>query len=253
MSTPLIAAFSGVAGAAATRALGGGPMATIGASVGAGILGYYMFRSIHRWVDPAAFPALPERPAPGGTFQPSASSSSATPAVPVATHTPDAVELSRLYKIGLPLASRLLISAAKIQAHPVDLANLIYHESKFDPRAQYGIPTWQNRPFSPGRATGLLQFTPEVAQEMGLTTHAIFQMSAMQQFDLIDRYLARWAQGRPMTKTRLYMSVLRPASRDASPYTPFPPDAAVRNMGYDAPIDYIRKVDKEGPTATPLA
>ena len=62
-----------------------------------------------------------------------------------------------------------------------DLLNVIQKESGFDTSAV--------NPSS--KATGLIQFIPSTAEDLGTDTDAIYNMSALEQLDLIDKYFAR--------------------------------------------------------------
>lgn len=62
-----------------------------------------------------------------------------------------------------------------------ELFRVIKGESAFNPKAQ-----------NPSGASGLFQFIPSVAKELGTSTEAILEMSPAEQLDLYDKYLSRW-------------------------------------------------------------
>lgn len=62
-----------------------------------------------------------------------------------------------------------------------DLYRLIQGESGFDPRAR-----------NASGATGLFQFMPDVAKELGVTTEQILRMSPAQQLKIYQKYLRKW-------------------------------------------------------------
>jgi hypothetical protein len=71
--------------------------------------------------------------------------------------------------------------AAKYDITTDELYSVIQGESAFDTLAQ-----------NPSGATGLFQFMPATAEELGTSTDAILRMSAVEQVDLYDKYLERW-------------------------------------------------------------
>jgi soluble lytic murein transglycosylase-like protein len=72
------------------------------------------------------------------------------------------------------LASKYNISADEVYS-------VIQGESAFNPTAQ-----------NASGATGLFQFIPSTAEELGTTTEAILRMSPVEQVALYDKYLQRW-------------------------------------------------------------
>ena len=60
-------------------------------------------------------------------------------------------------------------------------------------------------------ATGLIQFMPKTAQNLGTSTDALYRMSAEQQLDYVWKYFAPY-QGRLRTLEDAYMAVLYPAA-----------------------------------------
>lgn len=66
----------------------------------------------------------------------------------------------------------------KLGCRQTDLLVTIYAESKFDTKAVNGST----------RATGLIQFMPRTAEDLGTTVQAIYNMSATQQLDLAYQF-----------------------------------------------------------------
>ena len=86
------------------------------------------------------------------------------------------------------------------------LMAVMYAESRFDPAVV-------NRRGS--RATGLIQFMPATAQDLGVSTAALGQMSAVDQMDYVYRYLSqvRDRYGNYQSLTDLYLGILYPKAR----------------------------------------
>lgn len=86
-----------------------------------------------------------------------------------------------------------------------ELFRVIKGESAFNPKAQ-----------NPSGASGLFQFMPTVARELGTSTDAILQMSPAEQLDLYDRYLSKWGY-----EGQVSLGVMQaaPAYANASPNT----------------------------------
>tara|TARA_R110000803_G_scaffold130034_1_gene197397 strand:+ start:158 stop:907 length:750 start_codon:yes stop_codon:yes gene_type:complete len=75
-----------------------------------------------------------------------------------------------------------------------------------------GNPTAQNK----SGATGLFQFMPATARELGTTTAAVKAMSPSEQVDLYDKYLERWNYS---GSNRLGIMQAAPAFANSSPDT----------------------------------
>ncbi len=86
---------------------------------------------------------------------------------------------------------------------PEWLMAVMYAESKFDA----GV-----RNFKGSGATGLIQFMPAVAAEMGVTTNQLGMMGHVQQMDYVYRYLqtVQSRYGGFNSLTDLYLAVLYP-------------------------------------------
>jgi len=75
-----------------------------------------------------------------------------------------------------------------------------------------------NRTFSPSvknaagsGATGLIQFMPSTAKNLGTTTDALARMTAEKQLDYVEKYFAPW-RGKLKTLEDLYAAILWPAA-----------------------------------------
>lgn len=161
------------------------------------------------------------------------------------------------------LAAKIVQVAARVGADPYDLANLIHWESgqTFDPRVQSGrgltsfIPDDEGGP-----AVGLIQFTRSTARSLGTSRRALYNMTATEQMDYVEKYLNRLRSGgwgvyhQPAgrrvatdpgslgTTQALFMSVFYPLYKWAPPDTPFPSNVRAANRGVASPRDYMTKV-----------
>ncbi|MDW4496424.1 peptidoglycan-binding protein [Sulfitobacter sp. D35] len=62
-------------------------------------------------------------------------------------------------------------------------------------------------------ATGLIQFMPATARDLGTSTSLLAKMSAIAQLDIVERYLKRNSRGHPLVSLPdVYMTVLLPAA-----------------------------------------
>ena len=88
----------------------------------------------------------------------------------------------------------------KIGANPADLLGLMASESGLNPQSVN----------SSSGATGLIQFMPDTARELGTSTSALRGMSRVEQMDYVEKYLLKTAPKNP-TPGHLYTSVFLPA------------------------------------------
>lgn len=97
----------------------------------------------------------------------------------------------------------------------------IAHRLKMDPNHLMAIMAFETgRSFDPAvtnhagsGATGLIQFMPATARGLGTTTAALAGMSALDQLDYVEKYLAPYA-GRMADLPSAYMAVLYPRAVD---------------------------------------
>lgn len=84
-------------------------------------------------------------------------------------------------------------------------------------------------------ATGLIQFMPSTARDLGTTTEALAKMSAVEQLAFVQRYFRPYAS-RIKSLSDMYMAILMPkfigASEDAALFTS-PTIAYKQNAGLD--------------------
>lgn len=149
------------------------------------------------------------------------------------------------------LAAKIAAVADRLDANPFLLANVLRAESQFSPRAQsVPGPVLERAPtgkpavfaFNPqGGATGILQWIPRRAEELGTTIEELFFTSdPSDQMPFVEDYFANF---KPFpTKQSLYLSVFQPSARKTNPHTPFSdPKIAAQHA---TPADYMAFVDK---------
>lgn len=108
---------------------------------------------------------------------------------------------------------------AKVSAAFRDKVRQIAADLGCDPSDLMTCMAWESgRSFRPdvknmagSGATGLIQFMPAVAAEIGTSVQALEDMTAEQQLDWVDRYFARW-RGKLHDVADLYMAILWPAA-----------------------------------------
>jgi hypothetical protein len=155
------------------------------------------------------------------------------------------------------LAVKIADVALRLNANPFDLANLIYHESRFNPRIQnptgkvletrHGARRFAYRPFGPPDkagisrppATGLIQFLGSTLTELGFKTEDLWYMSAEDQMDIVAAYLRARIPSNPSVH-QLHMAVFYPAYADDSATRAFPPKVTESNPGIHTPADYTK-------------
>jgi hypothetical protein len=100
----------------------------------------------------------------------------------------------------------------------------IGHRLEMDPNHLMAIMAFETgRSFDPAvtnhagsGATGLIQFMPATARALGTSTAALSRMSAIDQLDYVEAYLAPYA-GRMKDLPSAYMAVLYPRAVDKAP------------------------------------
>lgn len=125
--------------------------------------------------------------------------------------------------------------AAELNYPPEWLANLINFESggTFNPAIQNSIG-----------ATGLIQFLPSTARQMGTTTDALKRMSFKQQMEYVRRHIAGFAKkrtelGDKFSQTDLFMMIFYPVAVGKRGYQ-FPANVQRANNGIKTPMDYTK-------------
>ena len=136
------------------------------------------------------------------------------------------------------LATKIVSVANQLgMPDPAMLANVINFESNgFNPQAV--------NPYS--GATGLIQFMPTTASELGTSTGALRGMSAIRQMDYVKSYfqLPRVTQYGPLnTQLDVYMAVFYPKAIGKGPAYVFPPNVQVNNPGIFTAGHYAAKAN----------
>lgn len=150
-----------------------------------------------------------------------------------------------------PEQGALIVQAASaVGGNPLHLARVMWHESRFNPKAQYGYVYGPpgDQPL-PGRATGLIQFVPSTAAKLGTTTAALYAMPFAQQMDYVKKYLTlvaagEWAgpAGLLDTQAKMALAVFYPAYRELPLDTPLSAEARADNPGIRTIGDYVNRV-----------
>jgi hypothetical protein len=150
------------------------------------------------------------------------------------------------------LAAKIYDVAARLGAHPFDLANQIAFESgfTFSPSIENISCRQRNGRESGKCAVGLIQFLPSTAAELfGISDNEaayrrMAAMSAIEQMDYVERYYAKgWlirkAGGAYDTPHKLALATFYPAYMDKDIDTTFPSAVRAANKNIDNPRDYM--------------
>ncbi|MCY0094306.1 transglycosylase SLT domain-containing protein [Hoeflea ulvae] len=113
---------------------------------------------------------------------------------------------------------------ARVSAAFKRKATAIAHRLEMDPNHLMAIMAFETgRSFDPAvtnqagsGATGLIQFMPATARALGTSTSRLALMTAVEQLDYVERYLAPYA-GRMGDLASAYMVVLYPRAVDKAP------------------------------------
>jgi len=114
---------------------------------------------------------------------------------------------ANLTKLSPECDKRIDAISQRLNCNPDDLKAVIYSESGGDPKTVNKT----------SGATGLIQFMPSTARDLGTSTGAIAQMSAETQLGYVEKYLqraksqARFAPDHKLTSGELYALVFMPA------------------------------------------
>jgi len=127
------------------------------------------------------------------------------PTAPVTATAPGADPLSPAFQ------QKVQDISQRLGMNPNDLMSIMHFETggTFNPAEP-------NRAGS--GATGLIQFTPRTAQNMGTTTQALAGMTREQQLDMVEKYLTPY-KGKMGNLQDAYMAVLNPSAIGKSPDT----------------------------------
>lgn len=145
-----------------------------------------------------------------------------------------ATDIVAAYSIDEQLAHKIVSVARNLDIEPAHLANVIAFESggKFSATA-----------INPrSGASGLIQFIPRTAQELGTTIGAIRAMNAMDQMDLVGAYFKMpriRAHGPLRTQLDVYMAVFYPPAIGKGLDYAFSSDVRASNPGINYARDYF--------------
>lgn len=111
--------------------------------------------------------------------------------------------------------------AVRLGVNPNWLMYIMWNETAhtFSPTIQ---PT--SGPFNPGYATGLIQFEPDTAADLGTSTSALAQMSAIEQLPFVEKFFSNnnKTYGAPQDLYNAYLAVLYPAAQNEPDTFQFP-------------------------------
>lgn len=142
-----------------------------------------------------------------------------------------AAQIAAAYpKAGAPLAREIVKVAARVGAHPFDLANLINFET-----AGTFSPSVKNRISG---ATGLIQFMPKTARSLGTTTESLARMGQVEQMFWVEKYLKQFRKDKG-TVQALFMSVFYPKAMSWPLDKEFPSIVQKSNPGINTVRDYV--------------
>jgi len=164
-------------------------------------------------------------------------------AAPAKTWFPSgANDIMEAYGISKALAVEIVRVAKRVGiSDPAFLANVINFESRFNPQIQ-NKKHW-HKGCGGGYATGLLQFVPCTAAELGVTVSRIKNMSAIQQMQYVERYfrLPRITKYGSLTRQNdVFMAVFYPEAIGKGPNYVFPASVQAANYPIKTPGDYVK-------------
>lgn len=136
------------------------------------------------------------------------------------------------YPKAAPIVGDIIALGAALGVNPYFIANVIEVESNFNPQAR--------NPRS--GATGLIQFTPTVAQVVGTTTDKLKVMGIKEQFQYVVKYFMKY-QGRIKTQADVYMAVFQPGRLGQPLSTPISAKAQEKNPTIRTLQDYVDKAN----------
>lgn len=157
-----------------------------------------------------------------------------------------AAEIVAAYpKAGLGLAHAIVGLSVQMGWDPAWIANVLEAESGFNPKAVNGE----------SGATGILQWIPTTAQALGTSTAALYQMTAVQQFQYVEKYLRPFAN-RVRSQSDLALAVFYPKYLGKPDSYRFPKKVRADNETIATVGDLVRQVLKKsklpfGGTGTP--
>lgn len=118
--------------------------------------------------------------------------------------------LRRLLTIEPEFGAKMAAVAESLGLNPNLIMNIMSLESGLNPKAINPV----------GGASGLIQFMPKTARDLGTTVEAIRQMSGVEQLDLVKKFFAPHAKSiAPNSPGDYYMTVFMPAYIGKPPST----------------------------------
>lgn len=136
------------------------------------------------------------------------------------------------YPKAAPIVDGIIALGAALGVNPYFIANVIEVESNFNPQARNAR----------SGATGLIQFTPTVAQVVGTTTDKLKLMGIKEQFQYVVKYFMKY-QGRIKSQADVYMAVFQPARLGQPLSTPISAKAQEKNPTIRTLQDYVDKAN----------
>lgn len=136
------------------------------------------------------------------------------------------------YPKAAPIVDGIIALGAALGVNPYFIANVIEVESNFNPQARNAR----------SGATGLIQFTPTVAQVVGTTTDKLKLMGIKEQFQYVVKYFMKY-QGRLKSQADVYMAVFQPARLGQPLSTPISAKAQEKNPTIRTLQDYVDKAN----------
>lgn len=99
-----------------------------------------------------------------------------------------------------------------LEIKPAWLLQVMYMESRLRPNAENTVfPFYRKKTIFDGYATGLIQFIPQTARDLGTTTEALKSMSRIQQLDYVLKYFMPY-KGKLKSFFDVYLVVFFPAA-----------------------------------------
>ena len=144
------------------------------------------------------------------------------------------------YQKSSEIAEDIVSLGNDLGVDPMFVADLIYFESKFDPAAKN---------LAGSGATGLIQFMPSRAKELGTTIEELAKMTAKEQMKYVKKYFSadnlgagnlKKLRDNP-TRQNFNMAVFYPKGIGQDPSTELPREYQAQNQGIKTLGDYTTK------------
>jgi hypothetical protein len=155
---------------------------------------------------------------------------------------------AKLTKLSPECDKKIDAISQRLNCDPNDLKAVIYAESGGDPKA-----------VNKSGATGLIQFMPSTAKDLGTSTGAIAKMSTEEQLFYVEKYLqrakiqqAKFAPDHKLTAGELYALVFMPAKAKQEVMCSAGSKAYRQNRGLDRSNNHDGQIT-QGDLATKMA